>query len=118
MYVTRAFEENCWTARQEVSPRESEDQADLIVSHEQYGWFGIETKHLYGDGGGTIAEAHHQIKKISRNGIFRWEDRPWAICPYLWGINSPDYPQKISDSVRGKMEDFGTNHDEIFRQQC
>lgn len=94
-WIEEFFEENGWTAIREVSPHGSNKRADLIVSHDEFGWFGIETKYMDGDGGRTLAEAHHQITRRYRGRKYIGQkiDR-WAICPYWWGINSPDYVEK------------------------
>jgi hypothetical protein len=55
------FEKHNWLAVREVSPTDSRVKADLIVKHDTYGWFGIETKYFNNDGGGKVADAHHQI---------------------------------------------------------
>jgi hypothetical protein len=86
------FEEHGWTAIREVSPHNSNQRADLIVQHDDFGWIGIETKYFDGDGGAKAAKAHHQITRQYRGKTYL-TDRidKWAICPYFWGIKSPDY---------------------------
>lgn len=94
-WLEQFFENNGWTAIREVYPHGSNKRADLIVSHDDFGWFGIETKFMHGDGGRTLAEAHHQITRRyrGRKYIGQQIDR-WAVCPYWWGINSSDYVSK------------------------
>jgi len=94
------FEDQGWIAIREVSPRGSDVRADLIVSHDEYGWFGIETKYMRGDGGGKIATAHHQITQKYRGQKYLGEKIDlWVICPYFWGMNSPDYTEKHSQQA-------------------
>lgn len=79
------FEDQGWTALREVSPDWSDDSADLLVKHTDYGWFGIETKYFRPeDGGRKLANAHRQI-------LFQYRGRNylnntinlWALCPYF-----------------------------------
>jgi len=94
-WLEKFFERNGWTAIREVTPHNSQKRADLIVSHDDYGWFGIETKYMHGDGGRKLAEAHHQITRRYRGRKYiNQRIDYWAICPYWWGINSPDYVSK------------------------
>lgn len=90
------FEDKGWTAIREASPFHTDYKADLIVNHEDYGWFGIETKYFEGDGGAKAAEAHHQITRKYRGRKYVGGNRidMWAVCPYFWGFNSPNYPGK------------------------
>lgn len=89
------FEQNGWSAIREASPHNSRCSADLIVEHDEYGWVGIETKYFHGDGGGKAADAHHQITRKYRGRTYIGERIDlWAICPYFWGIDSPDYKLK------------------------
>jgi hypothetical protein len=94
-WLEQAFEECGWTAIREVSPHRSNFSADLIVNHDRYGWFGIETKYIRrgaGSGGAhQMAKAHHQIvqqyrgKKYIGNRI-----NLWAVCPYIRYFNTED----------------------------
>lgn len=79
------FDDLGWTALREVSPHWSNDSADLIVQHEDYGWIGIETKYFRPDDGGRkLANTHRQI-------LFQYRGRNylntrillWALCPYF-----------------------------------
>jgi hypothetical protein len=84
-WLEKRFEDAGWTAIREVSPHRSNYRADLIVEHDNFGWFGIETKFI-GKSQGPIdmAKAHHQItqkyrgKKYINNKIDLW-----AVCPYI-----------------------------------
>jgi len=85
------FERHGWVAIREASPRNSNVRADLIVSHDDYGWFGIETKYFDGDGGGKVADAHHQIvSKYRGKRYIGHRIDLWAICPYFSGWDSDD----------------------------
>lgn len=93
VWLEEFFENNGWTAIREASPHRSNVRADLIVSHDEFGWFGIEAKYMHGDGGGKIATAHHQITQKYRGRKYLGERiEHWTICPYFWGVNSPDNP--------------------------
>ena len=85
------FELHGWTAIREVSPHNANVRADLIVNHDEYGWFGIETKFFDGDGGSKAADAHHQIvSKYRGKRYIRNKINLWAICPFFSGRNSND----------------------------
>jgi len=83
------FEKHNWLAVREVSPTDSRVKAELIVKHDTYGWFGIETKYFNNDGGGKVADAHHQIISQYRGKRYI-NDRInlWAVCPYFSGADS------------------------------
>ena len=79
------FEDRGWTAIREVSPDWSNDSANLLVRHADYGWFGIEMKYFSPDDGGRkLANAHRQI-------LFQYRGRNylnnritlWVLCPYI-----------------------------------
>jgi len=85
------FENHGWIALREVSPHSSNNRADLIVQHDDFGWFGIETKFFDNDGGAKVADAHHQIitkyrgKKYVGNRIDLW-----CVAPYFSGYDTDD----------------------------
>lgn len=83
-WLESEFEDRGWMAIREVSPRNSSCSADLIVQHDDYGWFGIEVKYFKGDGGAKAAVAHHQIAEKYRGKKYLGEQiNLWCICPYF-----------------------------------
>jgi hypothetical protein len=84
-WLEAAFEDSGWTAIREVSPVGSDYRADLIVQHDNHGWFGIETKFI-GDSQGPIdmAKAHHQIvQKYRGRKYIKNRIDLWLVCPYI-----------------------------------
>jgi len=106
------FEENGWTAIREVSPNNSTYKADLIVNHEDYGWIGVETKFFEGDGGGKMADAHHQIvRKYRHEKYINNRIRLWAVCPYFSGINDQsEYKKRQQQNRATIMREFFCRH--------
>jgi len=81
-YLQRYFEWNDWNVVREVRPAGTEYRADLLVEHDEYGWFGIETKWA-NLGGRVMAEAHHQIvKKYRRRTYFGHKIDLWVYAPF------------------------------------
>lgn len=92
------FEAHGWTAIREVSPHASNLKADLIVEHDSHGWFGIETKYFDGDGGGKVADAHHQIVSKYRGKRYIGNKiNLWAICPYFSGFDKDEWHAQRAD---------------------
>ncbi|MCQ4334816.1 hypothetical protein KM295_15280, partial [Natronomonas sp. F2-12] len=58
-FLERKFEENEYTAIQEVSPHRSNYRADLLLMHDEFGRIGLELKRL--TGGSDAGKAHQQI---------------------------------------------------------
>jgi len=84
-WLESAFEDAGWTAIREVSPVGSNYRADLIVQHDDYGWFGVETKYI-GSSQGPIdmAKAHHQIvEKYRGRKYINTKIDLWLVCPYI-----------------------------------
>jgi len=108
-WLESAFEESGWTAIREASPHFSDYRADLIVQHDNYGWFGIETKYI-GSSQGPIdmAKAHHQIvnqyrgKKYVGNRIDLW-----LVCPYVKYSTAEDMREPVpgEDSWRSSKKE-------------
>jgi hypothetical protein len=88
-YLERYFEWNDWTVVREAKPAGTEYRADLLVEHDQYGWFGIETK-FANLGGRKMAEAHHQIVKKYRNRTyFGHKIDLWVYAPFYSFYKKP-----------------------------
>lgn len=84
------FKMHDWIALREQSPvgvgSQSNVRADLIVNHDTYGWFGVETKYFNSDGGAKVADAHHQIvSKYRSRKYINHRINLWVICPYFSG---------------------------------
>jgi len=83
-YLESYFEWNGWNVVREVRPAGSECRADLLVEHEEHGWFGIETK-FCNHGGRKMAEAHHQIITKYRNRTyFGHKVDLWVYAPFYY----------------------------------
>jgi len=105
-WLKDAFEEAGWTAIREVSPHSSDYRADLIVEHDRFGWFGIETKFI-GTGRGltNIAKAHHQIIQKYRGRRYIGEKIDlWCVCPYLQNANTIREPGMDKKKMRQRTE--------------
>lgn len=91
-WLEGVLEKNDWTVLREVSPYNSDFKADFIVSHDDYGWFGIETKYFDMDGGAKMAEAHHQITRKYRGRTYLGEQiNLWCLCPYFKYVNDDTF---------------------------
>lgn len=120
-WLEAAFEESGWTAIREVSPHSSDYRADLIVEHDEYGWFGIETKFIGSNQGPMdMAKAHHQIvqKYRGRKYIGNRIDL-WAVCPYIKFTNCKEFPDDGKEDRRQRRrferEKWGKiNHTKAF----
>lgn len=113
LWLEEYFEDNGWIAIREVSPHYSSYKADLIVSHDDYGWFGIETKYFEGDGGGKMADAHHQITRKYRHQHYLGEKISlWAVCPYFSGLHAAgEYSNSRQQQGRATlMREFFCRH--------
>lgn len=94
-WLESLFEDSGWTAIREVSPHGADCRADLIVGHDEYGWFGIETKYFRNDGGAKAADAHHQITQKYRGKKYIGRRiNCWVVCPYFYCYNTDDYDMK------------------------
>jgi hypothetical protein len=84
-WLEGAFEDAGWTAIREVSPHGSNLRADLLVQHEEFGWFGVETKFIgKSQGPINLAKAHHQIVQQYRGRRYLGNKIDlWAVCPYI-----------------------------------
>jgi hypothetical protein len=111
-WLEQNFEKHGWTAIREISPHNSTRRADLLVEHDDYGRIGIETKYFDGDGGAKAAKAHHQITRQYRGRTYLTDRvNKWAICPYFWGINSPDYISYQRPNIRSEfLREFFCSH--------
>lgn len=109
------FEDNGWTAIREVSPRNSNCRADLIVNHDDYGWYGIETKYIRGACGGSVADAHHKITQKYRGQKYIGHRIDcWLVCPYFWCYGPDDYKSSTqrtrADLISGMFSRHGIGY--------
>jgi len=81
-YLERKFEENGYTAIQEVSPHRSNYRADLLLMHDEFGRIGLELKRL--TGGSDAGRAHQQIvRQYSGKKYIGERVNLWAFAPYI-----------------------------------
>jgi hypothetical protein len=81
-YLERKFEENGFTAIQEVSPHRSNYRVDLLLIHDEYGRIGVELKRL--TGGSDAGKAHKQIvQQYSGKKYIGEPVHLWAFAPYM-----------------------------------
>ena len=83
-WLAKQFDDNGWYVERELESQSSEGRADIVAKHDEYGWFGVETKFFDNTGGAAFADAHHQIVKKYRNERFLGEDiLAWSVCAYF-----------------------------------
>ena len=105
------FENHGWVAIREVSPHGSNVKADLIVEHDSYGWFGIETKYFSRDGGAKLADAHHQIVSKYRGRRYIGNRiNLWAICPFFTGYDSDEWHRQRAEWRSDFVREFFCRH--------
>lgn len=113
-YLERKFEENGYTAIQEVSPHRSNYRADLLLIHDEFGRIGLELKRL--TGGSDAGKAHQQIvRQYSGKRYISERVNLWAFAPYMPKLQSAQMRQH-RDQQRfqgGKLEVL-----EHFFQRC
>lgn len=81
-FLERKFEENGFTAIQEVSPHRSNYRADLLLMHDEFGRIGLELKRL--TGGSDAGRAHQQIvRQYSGKRYIGERVNLWAFAPYM-----------------------------------
>jgi len=91
-YLENYFEWNGWRVVREARPAGSECRADLLVEHDQHGWFGIETK-FTNHGGRKMAEAHHQIiTKYMDRTYFGHKIDLWVYAPFYYFYDGTGQP--------------------------
>jgi len=104
-YLEQKFEENGFTAIQEVSPHRSNYRADLLLMHEEFGKIGLELKRL--TGGSDAGRAHQQIvRQYSGKKYLGERVHLWAFAPYIPKLQSAEMrgARKAASFQRGKLE--------------
>ena len=105
-YLERKFEENGYTAIQEVSPHKSNYRADLLLMHDEFGRIGLELKRL--TGGSDAGRAHQQIARQYAGKKYIGERvNLWAFAPYMPKLQSAEMKETrgfASGFQKGKLE--------------
>ena len=105
------FNRNGWDTFREVIPDQCKDwdfpyRVDLIVHKPEYGYIGIECKHISShNSGGIYAKAHYQIVTKYRDKTY-FEGTSilkWAICPF---VEAEETYRKADAGVRVGMREF------------
>lgn len=112
-WVEQFFEDRGWRAEREVSPAESDYRADLIVSSDEYGQFGIETKYIEGSSGSLFASAHYQITQKYRGKTYHGtKTDAWVVCPYFVDMGGPtDDPKRNMQKAKSRFaQSFFVRH--------
>jgi len=85
-WLKKQFRKHGWDAYREVTPKGTQYSADLIVHHDNYGWIGIECKHMNSlRSGSYVGRAVDQILFQYRGETYpkgAGEIDFWAVCPY------------------------------------
>lgn len=91
-----------WDVIREMNPDHTDYRADIVATHERFGWLGIETKYLAGcNYGRDIAHAHRQIIKQYRGRRYLGNDVDlWAVCAY------PSHVSDLSTWSAPRMREF------------
>jgi hypothetical protein len=110
-YLERFFEWYGWNVVREVRPGQTEYRADLLVEHDELGWFGIETKYT-NRGGRKMAEAHHQIVTKYRNKMyFGHRINKWIYAPFYEFLKQDSYQNWMNEQyLMGLTQDFFQRH--------
>jgi len=104
-FLERKFEENGFTAIQEVSPHRSNYRADLLLMHDEFGRIGLELKRL--SGGSDAGRAHQQIvRRYSGKKYIGERVDLWAFAPYIPKLQSAQMREarKAASFQKGKLE--------------
>jgi hypothetical protein len=110
-FLEQYFEWYGWNVVREVRPSQTEYRADLLVEHDEYGWFGIETKYT-NRGGRKMAEAHHQITTKYRGKMyFGHKITNWIYAPFYEFIQNDSYNSWMNEQyLMGLAQDFFQRH--------
>jgi len=105
-WLESAFEAAGWTAIREVRPHSSDYRADLIVQHDRFGWFGIETKYIGSNAGAVdMAKAHHQITQKYRGKKYIGNKIDlWCVCPYIKYANCRRKGDESDEKARQRRQ--------------
>jgi hypothetical protein len=94
-FLEDLFSDHGWTVLREQPPAGTDYSADMLIEHDELGWFGIEAK-VTNYGGRQPAAAHHQIVKKYRGRMYIGHriDR-WVYAPFY------QYPEgaKLSTDI-------------------
>lgn len=102
-WLEEKFENNGFTAIQEVSPHNSQYRVDLLLLHDEFGPIGLELKRL--TGGSNAARAHQQItRQYSGKKYIGKTVKKWAFVPYMPKLQHEQDNRSRENFQRGKLE--------------
>jgi len=109
-WLKSVFESHGWDAIREVSPHHSDRRADLLVQNSEFGWVGIEVKHLRStDQGGKIGKAIQQILNRYQGRKFIGESVDvWCLAPYYQAQNIGH--RSHEHTIRSVVNSFGVGY--------